>query len=500
MNTQLTSPVTNDARSRRGTVRTVAIVCGILAVPAAATANPALTVCGLAVIPLIFALLWRSNEPSVLLFAASFQWMQVFMPILAADRKGVPLTVVLGLRKVEVAAWLGLATIVVLAIGMRVGLGKKPLSDPENLARASSSLDLRRLTVAYVVSLVLSLTIFQVAAFIPGLRQQLLALGIVRWAVIFLIGWSALRYRVYRTLAIVVLVCELLLGFTGYFSAFKTILFLAMILISATGVGLRRFLRLRFVAVVLLGVLLMSFWQVVKPDYRSFVSEGQRAQVVLVPVSSRFSFLLDRASSITFADLTEGFETGLDRLGYLEFFSGALDYVPVRVPFQNGRLWFEALKHIAMPRLFFPEKEAIDDSARTREFTGWLVATAAEGASISLGYAAESYVDFGQVGMFVPIFLLGWMWGWVYQWLAKRTRHSLLGIAFSTNLILGSAMYFEASNIKLVGGTLSSFLVLWILLRYGGDSFWRFVAPRTVGSRVDAQPTARAERVVPATV
>jgi len=79
--------------------------------------------------------------------------------------------------------------------------------------------------------------------------------------------------------------------------------------------------------------------------------------------------------------------------------------------------------------------------------------------------------------MFVPIFLLGCFWGWSYRWLATRTRHELLGIAVSTNFILGGAIYFESSNIKLFGGAVSSLLVLWVLLRYGGEAMWSFVAP-----------------------
>jgi hypothetical protein len=489
----------NAPAQRRPLLKVLVIVILLLAAPAMLTANPLLTLAGLAVLPVLFALLWRTTEPPVLLFAATFQWLQVFMPILNADRRGEMLTSSIWLREIDSAAWLGILTILVLAIGMRIGLGRRPIADPETMEAASRQIDVRRLAIAYAISFVIPWLVLQASAVIPGLTQQLLALSVLRWAVIFLIGWCALRFPAYRPLALIVLTTEVLLGFTGYFSTFKTILFLAMILIAGTGAGLRRLLRPALIVVMLMAIVLMSFWQWIKVDYRAFVSEGQRAQVVLVPVTARFAFLMDRVSEVTVDDLLTGFEEGLDRLGYLEFLARVLEFVPARVPYQDGRLWMEAFRHVLMPRLLFPGKQAVNDSERTREFTGWWVASAEEGTSISIGYAAESYIDFGRAGMFVPVFLLGCFWGWAYRWLATRTRHKLLGIAVSTNLILGGAIYFEASNVKLFGGALSSLLVLWVLLRYGGDAIWRFIAPREAERLVIAQPppSSAAGAVVP---
>lgn len=464
------------------------IVCLAMALPAVLSANPLLTLAGLAVVPLLFGLLWRPGEPPVLLFAATFQWLQVFVPVLIADRNGDPLTNSMWLREIDTAAWLGLATIVVLAAGMRLGLGRRRFTDTETLRSAARLLDARRLAFAYIVSFILPEVVLQVSAIVPGLRQQLLALTVLRWAVIFMIGFAALKYARFRPLAVAVFATEILLGFTGYFSSFKTIIFLGMILVVGTGTGLRRFLRPSLVLLFVSAVLLMSFWQSVKQDYRSFVSEGQRAQVVLVPVTARFDFLIERATTLTFDDLRDGFNEGLERLGYLGYFARSIEYVPARVPYQDGRLWLDALKHIAMPRLFFPDKDSVNDSDRTREFTGLHVAGVDEGTSISIGYAAESYIDFGRVGMFAPILLLGYFWGWAYRWLATRTRHSLLGLAVSTNLILGGAIYFESSNIKLFGGAVSSLLVLWVLLAYGAEAIWNFLAPVSREELVVAQP------------
>ena len=94
----------------------------------------------------------------------------------------------------------------------------------------------------------------------------------------------------------------------------------------------------------------------------------------------------------SFGNATQGM---LDRLSYVDFFAVVLETVPSQLPHENGALWLDAITRPFMPRLFFPSKTVIDDSERTNYYTGLGVAGAEEGTSISLGYVAESYIDFG---------------------------------------------------------------------------------------------------------
>jgi hypothetical protein len=479
---------------KRGWTRRLVALCAFFALFALFTPNPLLTAAGIAVVPLLFHLLWRANEPPVLLFAVAMQWLQVFMPAVNANRNGN----VFSDWAFQMAAWLGLGTIVVLAAGMRIGLGRTSLVDDQSLSDEARQLSVRRLAVAYVFTFFLGQMAVVATSFVPGLRQQFLALAALRWAVTFLIGWAALRDSKFRPLAFCVLLIELVVGFAGYFSAFKSVLFLAIVLIAAWHRGARRVLTPSLVFVVITTVVLASFWQSVKDEYRYFISEGDRAQVLRVPIVDRLVFLTEKAAEIRLTDLEYGFESALNRLGYIDLFSWTIQTVPTRVPFQHGRLWTEALTHVVTPRILFPNKAPINDSDRTREFTGIWTAGVEEGTSISIGYAGESYIDFGPVGMFVPIFLLGCFWGWAYRSLATRSRHKLLGIGVATNLILNGAIYFESSNIKLFGGAVSSLVVLWLLLGFIGDAMWRFVAPgpvRTANSRI--QPPAAATFALP---
>src|SRR5205814_3724135 len=109
------------------------------------------------------------------------------------------------------------------------------------------------------------------------------------------------------------------------------------------------------------------------------------------------------------------------------------------MPYENGRLWFDAVKHVFTPRAFFPGKGIIDDSARTTYYTGVLVAGLEQGTSISIGYMGESYIDFGPIGMFVPIFFLGLLYGYIYRLFAKHARYKVIGLAVATSTLLFSA-------------------------------------------------------------
>jgi len=459
---------------KRAWTQRLALAAAVAAVLGLFTPNPLLTVCGIAIVPIAFGLLWRPSEPPVLLFAVLMQWLQVFMPVLNADRHGLQIFDL----TLEKAAWLSLATVLVLAVGMRMGGRPAALVDEVTLNEEANRLNARRLVAAYIGAFLLGQISIIASLLVPSLRQQFLALAALRWVVIFLIGWAALRHRRFRALAATVITLELIIGFVGYFSAFKAVLFMAIVLIAASRHGARRLFSPALVGVALMTILLASFWQSVKDDYRVYINQGDKAQVVRVGLGERLDYLASEVIRTRWSDLTFGFDSTLNRIGYIEMFAATIQNVPARVPFQDGRLWLEAVVHIVTPRVLFPNKPAINDSDRTREFTGVWLAGADEGTSISIGYAGESYIDFGPIGMFVPVLLLGYFWGWAYRFLATRSAHKLLGLGFATNLILSSAIYFESSNIKLIGGAVLYVIIMSLLLKYAGDRMWRFVAPK----------------------
>lgn len=220
--------------------------------------------------------------------------------------------------------------------------------------------------------------------------------------------------------------------------------------------------------VLVLGV----YWTATKQDYRSFVNQGTAEQVVLVSPAQQLAELATLAASQTPADLFDATEKMLDRIGYVHYFAAALAYVPDVAPHQNGALWANSIWHILVPRLVDPDKPALEDSERTREFTGTWVAGTEQGTSIGLGYMAESYVDFGKMLMFAPILLWGLLVGAGYRLLA-RTRSPLLGIACGAVLVTFSASLVETSNSKMLGGYVTIWIVFYLILRMFGPTLLR---------------------------
>jgi hypothetical protein len=452
-----------------------------------ATPNPTLTALGMLVVPIFFTLLWRTQEPPVLLFAVGYQWLQVFLPVLNANLAGIDMAQDAAVPHLDYAAYLGFAALLMLAFGMRIGIGRRALDPRDDALKEVRGLTVGRLITAYAIAQAVALAVNVIGGAAPGLRQPLLALGLFRWTVVFVVLWAGFCDKRFRGLAVALLCFEIGLGLLSYFSAFKQVLFVAIIVGLAATKDPRRFVRPQVLVVALLLVALGVFWQAIKVDYREFLNQGSSSQTVRVPIDKRIEYLSHKVSTLTSDDLAKGFGSGMERTGYLEYFARATTVVPDQVPYQGGRLWGEALTHIVTPRLLFPGKAVINDSDRVIQFTHMWVAGAAEGTSVSLGYAAESYIDFGPLLMFVPVILLGVFWGWAYRVLATTGRHRLMALGFATSLILLNAILFESSNIKIVGGGVTALLVAWCVLRFGSDWIWSIM---TRGRRRDRHARA----------
>jgi len=458
------------------------------------TPNPLHTLAAVLLVPALFLLLWRPGEIPALLFACGYQWLQIAMPVISANIAGIVLAEHPFIPNLDLASYLGLLALLTLALGMRIARGA-PQKDLIERSRAEVGLiDGRRLLMAYLLGHLIAEIVLQVTANSPGLRQPTIAMLSLRWVAVFTIFWAAIYRRWLRPYAILILLIELVIGLLGFFSTWKQVLFVAIVVVVGSAPSPRTLVRPQL---IIAGVLVLAMglsWQTVKPDYRDFLNKGTAAQVALVPPEERARFLIQRSLSIDLEDIRKGFESGVDRVGYLEYFGNSMQMVPELIPYQKGQLWQEALLHPLQPRLFFPDKPAIDDSDRVNQFTGLLVADADQGTSVSLGYVAESYIDFGPVWMFVPIFLLGAFWGFGFRLLSNTSRSALLSLAFATTWILALAIYYETSNTKLLGGGIAHLLGSWLILRFGGRTIWRFLRrkgvatnPATPGSRTRAR-------------
>jgi hypothetical protein len=452
------------------------LATGVLASTSVLTANPALTAFSLGLLPVFAQLLWRRGEPPVLFFACGMQWLQASLVIFYGNWAGLSLTAAFGGGELERATWLSLIGVLVLAFGMRIALLRANKSMGPLARQQIMTFSPPKLFNLYLVAFVGFYALGSVAFTVPRITQPLMAAMNLKWVLVCLLAYTVLEQRRHYGLLAVAVVLEFTLGLLGFFSTFKTVflVLLVVVLTATSAVDGRRFMLAVLVAVALFtsGVA----WTVVKADYRDFLNQGTGEQEEYAPVDQRLQKLAELTGSLTWQSFAPAVENVVLRMSYVHYFALTIMNVPSKVPHENGALWFDAIKRVVTPRLLFPSKSEIQDSLRTEKYTGEKVAGSEQGTSISLGYFAESYIDFGPVYMFVPIFLLGAFFGSIYRWFVIHGRFKALGFALATAVLVFGAFRVETSNVKIVGGSVMTVIVFSLFSYAVGPPFLRWVS------------------------
>lgn len=446
--------------------RSLLLLC-VLSVLSLATANPLLTAASILAFAAMIALVWRSGEPPVLAFALSYQWLQVSVKIFHADFSRVPVETMFPAPTGDRALWLSLSGLVALAFGMRVGMFRMQTREGAEARSEVLGLSIPRLFRAYVTFFFLGVFGHTAALGAGGFAQVLLALLNLKWFFFFLLAYAVIARRSHASLLALAVAAEVIVGFTGFFSGFKEVFFVFLIAFFSAR---PRFSKASLViAGAATGVLLVlgSAWMIVREDYRAYISGGELAQVVHVGFADRADYMWNRVAGLDREQIARGFERLSERLEYVNFFAQVMFTVPRLIPYEDGELWKQAIEHVLKPRILFPDKPVLpSDSELTMKYVVSWLASDAEGSSISMGYFAESYIDFGPVGMMLPIFGVGLAWGLIYRYLLGYRTLVVYTFAAAVAVLI-NANQFEIHNVKLVGGVLMGFLVTAGWVRWG---------------------------------
>ncbi len=434
------------------------------------TPNFLLTFGGALVLPLLFKLLWRQGEVPLLLFSCFFQWLQVVVPLIIANYYGQTLEAHFGIPLRSEATWLGLMGVAVFAVGLRLALSGCVRSIGPTVEKEVAGFSIQRLLLAWGVALGVAIPIEIICRLIPGLAQILIPISWFKTGIVFLLGYAVVRQQRGYAVFDLVIVAEFAMGTLGFFSGFKVVFIVLLLLLITTTREWNLRVALIYLALVAAAFASGTVWSAIKPGYRDFLNQGSGQQEVVVPVAQRLDYLATNIRAMDEAEFSDGFETTLERIGYTQFFADTLMKVPLEVPYEHGRLWWDAVSRPFMPRLLFPDKLAANDSDRTRKYATPDVAGVEEGTSIGLGYMAESYVDFGPVFMFVPIFLLAQLFGLAFRYFVLRPGMGAWGYVIAFAMPFASTSTFESSNIKLVGPVISCAIMFWPLDHYFGES------------------------------
>ncbi len=415
-------------------------------------------------------LLFVVYKPSTFLFLASFsQWLSINIKVLYAnaidiDHKDVfsYYTAPEYLDQAFLYSSVGfIALIIFIFFSFR-----RPIKKDE-LVKVFSKYSFYKILIFYITYVFLIETLYQLRNVVPGLFQVIFSLGLLKWGIFaVIIAYAFLVDKKYVTIAILLSIFEFISGFYSYFSEFKSVVF--YFLIGSTLILTDR-IKIKYLLVgVLSGFFLIQiglFWTTVKGDYREFLSQGERVQKVSVSSEEAFNKLIELYENTNSEVIEQSTEALIDRLGYLDFFALVIRNVPTYVNHTEGEIWFASFVHIITPRIFFPDKPAIDDSEHTRKYAGVMVATGSQGASHSIGYMADAFVDFGPIFMVLPIIIFAILSGVSYSRALYSTYNILYGIALSTP-IFGLISVYGKNSIKLVSQLIMYLIVVYLINKF----------------------------------
>jgi hypothetical protein len=437
---------------------------------------PLLTAACCLSLPIMASLLFIKGESPILLACCAMQWLQVVALVFYADVYSTPLEKVIDFPELERATWLSLGGILVLAVGMRTALDSvgRGAVMAARMEKNLGKLSLVRLFVIWLIAFVLASSVMAIAWKFGSLRQFATPIGTIKWVFFYLLAYRVLvRDEGYRFLVTAVML-EFVSGFTGYFGSFKEGIMMLLIVV----IGLPRGMNLRIrgiaLAFITLGFFASLFWSVVKVDYRNYLQHQwrQKGGATTMDKLEVIRMLISRMDA---QKMEEGFKSTVARVSYIGFFGSVLSHVPAGEPHSDGELWLGAVTHVLTPRILFPDKKVLDDSARARRFTGMRLAGMESGTSIGIGYMAESYADFGSLGMYLPICALGLLMGSIYRVCCRNKNSTLLGVAIGTAIIFANVLSFEASNVKIVGSLVTLSLAYWALNSFFGTGLMRWL-------------------------
>lgn len=400
------------------------------------------------------SLIWRQDDPPVLPFIIVFQWTSVTAGYWYAKVFGTfP-----GFYRpgnVEYTMTLSLLGLLTLAVGMRLVLqwiGARHL--PRDSGAASDQVTtvwplFWIVMITYGIDYAYSINSREfgsLGSFVQRVLEFRQVLLVTLWLEI-------LRARRHVALLLISFVWAVVPRLGTYYSDFKSPVLLLLLVLAATWRpwdskwwprSIVAGIKVAPLVAALLVMLLI--WQGgLKRNTRDAHDQGaigadpgERISFFVQSFKQELPSLMERPEPYV--------EALVERVSYITFFSRVLEHVPDREPHSDGELLTLAMSNAFVPRFLVPDKaELPSDSYYTRRFAGVQVA---EGAtSVSIGYMAEFYADWGYGGMFLSIFLYG-AWIGVIAVIVRRFAAVPLLRAGALVVVLLAVADFEHQFIK----------------------------------------------------
>jgi hypothetical protein len=338
---------------------------------------------------------------------------------------------------------------------------KLPAQNRQSLKESIRQFSTQKVMYAYLISFFVSSFLGSIAFLFGGLTQIIFWLADLKWVFFLLFGYISLLRNEKKLMFFLFVSLEFISGFYSFFSEFKTVIFFVFILILSLVDHIDIKLLLR---TALIGSLLLVFgliWTSIKVEYRSFLNGGSKTQSINTNSNDALNKLYDLSNKTDENSLEGSTAQFLDRLQYTYFFAKTMERVPDVIPFQNGDNWLANLEFTTTPRYLNPDKPNLDQTEKTKLYTGIHMAGKNSGTSFSLGYFAECYIDFGIYGMMVLLLVIGTFYALYYKYLIKNSSKSIV-----FNYCVAGTFFMEFKEYALDGTFLLGRLIVGMLTFY----------------------------------
>jgi len=411
----------------------------------------------------ILLLLWRQNRPGILVFAFVMQWAQVLAYVLWMNVMDWDINRLSphGGTAVLVAC-LGIIT---MAGTINQAIKSLPVPTREEFFQQARLINEKKILILYLFSTFFLGGLGFIFGANSGLAQILLTLSSLKWVFFLVYAFVSWINKKNRLILGVIILFEFSTALYSYFSSFKEVILFTVILALTfvRKISFKQFLY-GMLVVVFLGFLLIT-WTAIKSDYRNYLNGGTRQQVIEVSRGDAFNKIGEKIGKIGWKDYQQSMTMFLYRVQYCLHLAKTMDRVPEILPHENGRVWQDNISFVLLPRLFYPDKPIYEATKKTVKYTGIHYAGFKQGASFSLGYFADSYIDFGYTGMLFPLIVIALFVASIYRAFYSLKKLNILFRFALINVALFEYTSFEADGLFLFGRLLLMFLVFYTLAR-----------------------------------
>jgi hypothetical protein len=421
-----------------------------------------------AVVPwVVLQLTARPGMPAAVVYIFIWQWMQIFARALQSMVDGEALGSGLYGPNVERAYWYMLASLVALALAFRLVLGRARTPTPQDRMAHFEWRPIDLFTL-YIVMLFVAMGCRFLGYVVPALDQPLDAFSRMKIVLLFMLFVTVMTTGRGANLLFAALAVETVMGFSGLLSDFRSVFIYLGLAALAARVQLKG--TVIAVGVVCAGLLLFLalFWTAVKMEYREIATGSSESQNVNASLDVRFGYLGGRLASPDSIDWNLASYALLNRLAYTDIFGSVIGVQETAPELTFVRQWQDAVDHVLKPRFLFPGKAALSDTeVYLRLARGDALEQMRQGTSISVGYMAENFVDFGFPGMLGGIFVIGILYALVIRYLMTFKVPWVMREGVVAGFVFSVAHNgVEMSLPKILGATFMYFVVYTLMARF----------------------------------